>query len=52
MIDIKYFDQAVMLMDEDIREDLHAKIAPCSNEEFLRAYEKAHFEKYNEVFTI
>lgn len=25
-------------MDDDIREDLHMKLAPCTPEEFLRAY--------------
>ena len=25
-------------MDDDIREELHNKLAPCTNEEFLKAY--------------
>lgn len=25
-------------MDDTIREELHSKLAPCTNEEFLRAY--------------
>lgn len=25
-------------MDDEIREELHGKLAPCSNEEFLQAY--------------
>lgn len=52
MIDIKYFAAAVNMMDDDLREELHAQLAPCSEEEFLRAYEKAHFEKYGEEFAI
>ena len=38
------------LMDDDIREELHAELAPCTEEEFLEAYEKAHFGKYGEEF--
>ena len=29
------FDAAVMLMDDEIREAIHAEIAPCTEEEFL-----------------
>lgn len=25
-------------MRDDIREDLHAELAPCTNEEFIKAY--------------
>ena len=38
---------AVELMDDDLREQLHAEMAPCSNQEFYDAYVKAHAEKYN-----
>lgn len=38
------------LMDDDIREELHTKLAPCTNVEFLEAYKKAHLEKYGEEF--
>ena len=38
------------LMDDDIREELHAELAPCTSEEFLEAYKKAHFQKYGEEF--
>ena len=36
---------AVELMDDDLREQLHAEMAPCSNQEFYDAYVKAHAEK-------
>ena len=36
------FDAAVELMDDDIREELHAKLAPCSDQAFLDAYEAHH----------
>lgn len=52
MIDIKYFAAAVNLMDDEIREQIHEQLAPCAEEEFLRAYEKAHLEKYGEEFAI
>ena len=46
------FDAAVALMDDEIREELHNKLAPCTEEEFLEAYIEAHFQKYGEEFTI
>lgn len=52
MIDIKYFDAAVNLMDDDLREEIHNDLAPCTEEEFLREYEKRHLEKYGEEFQI
>lgn len=47
-----YYEIAVELMDNEIREKLHNKIAPCTNEEFLEAYKKEHYKKYGEEFTI
>lgn len=44
------FDFAVGAMDDDIREELHAELAPCTDQEFFSAYCKAHAEKYNEEF--
>lgn len=52
MIDIKYYEQAVILMDDELREEIHMELAPCTDEEFLREYEKRHFEKYGEEFQI
>lgn len=46
------FDAAVALMDDEIREDLHNKLAHCTEEEFLEAYIEAHYKKYGEKFTI
>ena len=39
-------------MDDEIREDLHRELAPCSDLEFLEAYMQRHFEKYGEDFAI
>ncbi|RMH38516.1 MAG: hypothetical protein D6694_12285 [Gammaproteobacteria bacterium] len=44
------YEAAVNLMDDDIREQLHAELAPCSEQEFFDAYCKAHREKYGEDF--
>lgn len=41
------FDAAVNLMDDEIREDLHNKMAPCTDQEFMDAYVQAHAAKYD-----
>lgn len=41
------FDAAVNLMDDEIREGLHNKMAPCTDQEFIDAYAKAHADKYD-----
>lgn len=42
------YDVAVSLMDDEIREALHFQLAPCTEQEFFTAYEKAHADKYGE----
>ena len=42
------FNAAVDYMDDEIREALHSDMAPCGEQEFLSAYEKAHEAKFNE----
>jgi hypothetical protein len=45
------FDTAVALMDDDIREELHAQ--GIENEQaFLNAYVAAHRAKFNEDFAV
>lgn len=34
----KHWDQLVELMNDEIREEVHAELAPCTNEEFLARY--------------
>ena len=46
------YEAAVMLMDDEIRESLHFKLAPCTEQEFFNAYEKAHIEKYGEEWEL
>lgn len=43
-----HYNIAVAMMDDEIREELHAKLAPCSDQEFFDAYAKAHEEKFCE----
>lgn len=42
------FAAAVNFMDDEIREQLHIDLAPCSRQEFFDAYVKDHAEKYGE----
>lgn len=46
------FDAAVNMMDDEIREKLHNKLAPCTDQEFMDAYVEAHEAKFNERFEI
>lgn len=46
------FEAAVNLMDDEIREAIHAELAPCTEQEFFDAYCKAHEEKYGEEFAV
>ena len=46
------YNAAVALMDDDIREELHDKLSPCSDLEFLEAYMEEHEKKYHEPFCI
>jgi hypothetical protein len=54
MVGGKTFDMDVIAsyMDDEIREDLHTKMAPCSPQEFVNDYIDAHDEKHGEIFTI
>ena len=46
------YDNAVYMMDDDIREELHSKLAPCTKQKFFTAYEKAHTEKFGEEWEL
>lgn len=46
------YDAAVQLMDDDLREELHAQLAPCTEQEFFTAYEAAHEEKFGEEWEL
>lgn len=42
------YDAAVELMDDELREALHAELAPCAEQVFAEAYAKAHEAKFGE----
>lgn len=46
------FEATVNLMDDDLREEVHADLAPCSDLEFLVEYMKRHEAKFGEEFTV
>ena len=46
------FEAAKIFMNEEIRENLHGEIAPCTEQEFFTAYEKAHLEKFGEEWEL
>ncbi len=46
------YNASVALMDDEIRERLHDRLAPCTEEEFLSAYMEEHEKKYHEPFCI
>lgn len=46
------FDLAVSLMDDDVREEVHADYAPCTNQEFFDAYCEYHKKAFKETFVL
>lgn len=41
------FDVCVNLMDDEIREELSANMAPCNEQAFLDAFIEAHAAKFD-----
>ena len=46
------YSSAEPLMEEDLREELHRKLAPCPEQEFFEAYEDAHEERFGEEWIL
>ena len=46
------YNTAVMLMDDDIRESVHADLSPCSEVDFLAEYMRRHVNEYGENFKV
>ena len=46
------WNTAVNLMDDDLREELNADLAPCTEQEFFEAYAKAHEAKYGDEWEL
>jgi len=42
------YENAVGYMDYDLKEELHNELVPCSEQEFLTAYELKHELKFGE----
>lgn len=41
------FEAVVNLMDDEIREELNSKMAPCDEQDFVDAYIAAHASKFD-----
>lgn len=52
IMDRGLYEAAVVLMDDDIREELHREYAPCTELKFLEAYMDKHYEKYGMEFIV
>lgn len=50
-VEINY-DAAVELMDDELREEIHSEMAPCSDQEFFDEYVRRHREKFGEEFAV
>lgn len=46
------WNAALALMDDDLREELSADLAPCTEQEFFTAYAKAHGNKFGEEWEL
>ena len=46
------WNAALALMDDDLREELNADLAPCTEQEFFSAYAKAHENKFGEEWEL
>ena len=46
------WNTAVNLMDDDLREELSADLAPCTEQEFFASYAKAHETKFCEEWEL
>lgn len=46
------FAAAVPMMDDDIREEIHRELAPCSEQEFFDAYATAHEDRFGETWEL
>ena len=46
------WNAALAMMDDDLREELNADLAPCTEQEFFEAYAKAHENKFCEEWEL
>ena len=50
-IEINY-NAAVELMDDELREEVHADLAPCTDQEFFKEYARRHAERFGETWEL
>lgn len=50
-VEIEY-NAAEHLMDDDLREEIHRDIAPCTEQEFFDEYARRHEEKFGEEWEL
>lgn len=43
------YNAAVELMDDELREEVHADLAPCTEQEFFDEYARRHAERFGET---
>lgn len=46
------WDAIVERMDDELREQIHMALSPCTNQEFFTTYEKAHEKKFGEPWAL
>lgn len=46
------YDLAVSFMDDDLREQIHGDLAPCTDQEFFDEYAKRHEKEFCEVWEL
>lgn len=44
------FEVAVNIMDDNLREQVHGELAPCTEQEFVERYAELHYERFCEGF--
>lgn len=44
------YEAAVNLMDDDLREEVHADLAPCTDQQFIEEYARRHEQRFGEPF--
>lgn len=44
------YNAAVLLMDDELREEVHADLAPCTEQEFFDEYARRHAERFGEIW--
>lgn len=52
LLDTLPLDSLAYYMDDDLREQVHMELAPCSDMEFLVRYLELHEEMYGEEYAI